>query len=177
MEGNVSWIQQFAESAAYVLNLLKCLKKTPTESAGGSSPAAPASDAALTLISSPTTVLEIVRTSATQDGLFGKAIIGNKQVCVTMERKDVAIPAGIYPGRKRFSPHLNRLVVGIDVPGRTDIEGHNANYLSQLQGCIAFGSTVDNDSLDNSVKALEKVLSLLPDTFTVSVSEQYVQSA
>lgn len=90
-----------------------------------------------------------------------------------MENVALAIPTGTFVGRKRESPHLGRLVLGIDVPGRTDIEGHNANYPYQLKGCIAFGLQVDNGALDNSIVALQKVLDRLPEAYMVSVTEQY----
>jgi hypothetical protein len=90
-----------------------------------------------------------------------------------MERTAVCIPEGTYSAYKRYSPHLSRTVIGIDVPSRTDIEIHNANFPSQLQGCIAVGLSVDGDALDNSVKALEMLLNLLPQSFTVLITSQY----
>lgn len=171
--GDNVWIQQFAAAADFVLSLLGYLKKTETINAGGLSPVVPESAAATTSTLNATTVLAIERMSETLDATFGRATIGNEFVCYTMERTAVIIPAGKYKGHKRFSPHLNRTVVGIDVPGRTDIEGHNANLPGQLQGCIAFGSSIDGDALDNSIAALEKVLSLLPDSFIVSVTANY----
>ncbi len=98
-------------------------------------------------------------------------MIGSEFICYSMERIAVAIPAGTYPAYKRYSPHLGRTVVGIDVPMRTDIEMHNANLPGQLLGCIAVGSAIDGDALDNSIVALEKLLASLPDTFLVSVTE------
>lgn len=106
-------------------------------------------------------------------GTFGKVTVGSDFICYSMERTAVQIPVGVYSGCKRYSPHLAREVVGIDVPGRTDIEMHNANYPEQLDGCIALGSAVDNGVLDNSIEALEKVLSLLPQAFTVIILSSF----
>lgn len=106
------------------------------------------------------------------DACFGKVTIGDDLICYSMERTAVCIPEGTYPGYKRYSPHLSRTVVGIQVPNRTDIEMHNANQPCQLDGCIAVGSSVDGDALDNSIKALEKLLARLPQTFTVTVADQ-----
>jgi len=90
-----------------------------------------------------------------------------------MERTAVRIPEGTYSASKRHSPHLSRTVIGIDVPSRTDIEIHNANFPSQSQGCIAVGLSVDGDAMDSSVKALEMLLDLLPQSFIVLISSQY----
>lgn len=156
--------------AGYVLSLLKFLKSLLDQvSNGGLSPAAP--ESAVDSISTSKDMINLVieRTNETKDAIFGKATVGNECVCFTMERTAVCIPARTYPGYKRHSPHLDRTVVGIDVPNRTDIEIHNANLPSQLQGCIAVGLAVDGDALDNSIAALEKLLGLLPQTFTVTI--------
>lgn len=156
-----------------MLSLFSALKNLLNQINGGESPAVPGNVAPSILTLAPVTTLAVTRTKKTNDALFGKVTIGNDFVCYSMENAALAIPTGTYAGRKRDSPHLGRIVLGIDVPGRTDIEGHNANLPCQLKGCIAFGSSIDNDALDNSIAALEKVLVLLPQTFMVSVTEQY----
>ncbi len=156
-----------------MLSLLGFLKGLLEAISGGESPAVPANVAPLTSTSTPVTNLVVTRTKRTGNALFGKATIGNEFVCYTMERTAVSVPIGTFKGCKRFSAHLNRTVIGIDVPGRTDIEGHDANYPCQLDGCIAFGLSIDGDALDSSVVALEKVLSLLPDAFTVEIVEAF----
>lgn len=106
----------------------------------------------------------------TKDALFGAMDYDGITIGVTMERTAVAIPEGTYRGYKRDSAHLGMRVLGIDVPNRTDIECHPANTPSQLLGCVAVGSTIDGDALDNSKVAFEKMMSIVPDEFTVVVS-------
>lgn len=102
--------------------------------------------------------------------MFGEIYWDDRLVCVSMERTAVAIPVGMFPGCKRYSPHFAMTVIGIDVPNRTDIECHPANLPSQLLGCIAAGSTVDNDDLDNSRAAFDRLVALVAQTFVVIVS-------
>lgn len=169
------WILQSAVGVRYVLSLLKLLKKILMGNAGGLSPAVPENVVPTISTLSPTTglILQVVRTDETSDAGFGKAIIGNELICYTMERLAVRIPEGSYPAYKRYSAHLCRTVIGIDVPNRTDIEIHNANLPGQLLGCIATGLSVDGDALDNSIAALEKLLSLVPESFTVLVRSEH----
>lgn len=69
----------------------------------------------------------------------------------------------------RDSAHFGMIVPGIDVPNRTDIEIHPANYPSQLLGCIAVGESIDGDALGNSKSAFGHLMTLLPQTFTVTL--------
>jgi hypothetical protein len=172
MESNV-WTQLFAQVATCLSRLFVSLSNPKSQSNGGASQNAPANAAVSTSLSTNVTNLVVRRERQTSDAIFGTILIDGGKVCFSMERTAVCIPIGTYPGCKRFSPHLNRIVVGIDVPGRTDIEGHNANLPGQIRGCIAFGSSIDGDALDSSIAALEKVLALLPQTFTVTISESY----
>jgi len=175
--GDNVWMRLFAGVAGFVSSLLKNLRKTQTANAGGLSAAVPASAVDSILTSNYTIILEIVRTKETDNAIFGKAIIGNKQICVTMERKSVAIPLGVYSTHLEFSPHFGFATPHIDVPNRTYIEIHPANYPTQLEGCIAVGSSIDNDALDNSKAAFDTLMTVLPQAFTVSISAQYENSA
>jgi Family of unknown function (DUF5675) len=172
MEGSV-WMQWFAQVAGFVSNLFASLNSPQSQSNGGASPSAPANAAASTLTSTPVTslLLKVQRNPslATMDALFGSLIFNEKKICCTMERTAVAIPEGIYPGRKRYSPHFGMTVLGIDVPNRTDIECHPANLPSQLEGCIAVGESIDGDALDNSRAAFDEMMSIVPQEFTVEI--------
>jgi hypothetical protein len=69
----------------------------------------------------------------------------------------------ILPGRYRivpyFSPHLRHEVLAVlDVPGRTEIEIHNANTPNQLLGCIAVGRVAKENAVYESVAALDDLL-------------------
>jgi len=95
-----------------------------------------------------------------------------QDIGVTMERTAVAIPEGTYQARKRDSQHFGRRVVGIDVPNRTDIEIHPANFPCQLKGCIAVGESKDGDALDNSTSAFDRMMEAVPEEFTVELSSK-----
>lgn len=108
----------------------------------------------------------------TKDALFGVMEWNDEQIGFTMERTAAAIPVGIYRGYKRDSAHFGMRVVGIDVPNRTDIECHPANTPAQVKGCVAIGSSIDSDALDNSRTAFDRMMSILPEEFTVKISQQ-----
>lgn len=83
---------------------------------------------------------------------------------------------GLYKAKKYFSPSLNREVILLeDRAGRTWIEIHNGNFTYQIKGCILVGEFVgfvNNDSIPdvtNSEKTLDKLLSMLPDEFEISI--------
>lgn len=84
-------------------------------------------------------------------------------------------PFGGFTGRKHFSPKNGDCVAIDNVMGRTNIQIHAANYTSQIQGCIAVGDSVKFLNADgvpdvtNSKKTLEKLLSILPDTFDIKI--------
>ena len=106
----------------------------------------------------------------TTDALFGDMVYNAEWICFTMERTAVAIPVGVYRGYKRDSAHFGMRVVGIDVPNRTDIEIHPANWPHQLDGCIAVGESIGNDALDNSRSAFQKMMLAVPEEFTVEIA-------
>jgi hypothetical protein len=67
--------------------------------------------------------------------------------CYTIElpwhlnkRKISCIPKGSYKAGLQHSPKFGRELWYIDVPDRDGIMIHPANYISQLEGCIALGS-------------------------------------
>ena len=107
----------------------------------------------------------------TKDALFGEMRYNDEFIGVTMERTAVCIPEGTYRGYKRDSAHFSMRVVGIDVPNRTDIECHPANTPNQLLGCIAVGTTIDGDALDDSKAAFDKMMLAVPEEFSVIVSQ------
>lgn len=90
-----------------------------------------------------------------------------------MERTAVCILEGTYPARREMSPHFGFVTPHLTVPNRTYIEIHPANYPLQLEGCIAVGTTIDHDTLDNSRAAFGRLMAYLPQEFTVLVIEQY----
>lgn len=169
MEPNV-WTELFASVADIALNLFASSNNAPKQENPGSLPVAAGNAADLTSTSSHT--LRIIRKTESTDAMFGEIYWDNVLVCVSMERTAVAIPVGTFPGCKRYSPHFARIVIGIDVPNRADIECHPANFPLQVRGCVAAGSVRDGDALDNSTAAFEKLMAIATQTFSVVVTSE-----
>lgn len=78
-----------------------------------------------------------------------------------------AIPKGEYRLLHRRSPKYGDHLHILDVPGRSYILIHPANFVSQLRGCIAVGEKrmdINGDGvpdITNSRKALERLLPLV----------------
>jgi len=130
----------------------------------------------------------IVRLEQTEQGTFGVFLIEGLIRAITMElpwrdnQVNIScIPEGVYQLKNRTfwggSGNHGYTFEVQDVPGRTHILLHPANYASQLQGCIACGSRVeylrvsqDNKRwLYNSGQTFRKVRDLLPDEFELCV--------
>jgi hypothetical protein len=92
--------------------------------------------------------LELQRDLQTAQGTTGRMFVDCAQFCVTLERPAArfgdahpCIPAGDYRVALFESPHFGRLMLLLqDVPGRTRIEIHWGNFVSDFQGCIGVGS-------------------------------------
>lgn len=89
----------------------------------------------------------------------------NKPYCSTLERPWLnnengisCIPAGLYKVTKFNSPSKGEVFLLHDVPGRSMIEMHVANHVSELKGCIAVGQYFTGDTLMVSRLTLEKML-------------------
>ena len=90
-------------------------------------------------------------------------------------RKVSCIPEGTYNCVKRYSSKYKDHIHILDVPGRDMILIHNANYVTQLLGCIAVGDAhvdINKDGLvdtTNSVATLKKIMAMLPDKFKITI--------
>lgn len=92
--------------------------------------------------------LELQRDLQTALGTTGRMFLDGAQFCVTLERPasrfgdaHPCIPAGDYRVVLYESPHFGRSMPLLrDVPGRTGIEIHWGNFVSDFQGCIGVGS-------------------------------------
>lgn len=102
--------------------------------------------------------------------------------CFTLElpwkdnqRRVSCIPEGEYKAIKHRSPKFGDSVWIQNVPNRSEILIHPANYVRQLLGCIAVGDSlrdIDGDGLEdvtNSRNTMNKILALLPKSFDVVV--------
>ena len=93
------------------------------------------------------------------------------------EQNISAIHPGLYKAKKYLSPKFQREVILLEgVPNRSWIEFHTGNYTSQIEGCILPGDGIkylNSDGIPdvtNSTKTLDKLLSMLPDEFEVSIT-------
>ena len=128
-------------------------------------------------------LLTVTRTSKSKDGIFGNLIIdGNPFKCVTLENLDREIPTGVYDVNFTFSPHFNRVMPHIIVPSRDALAGgdagiriHWANFPAQLEGCVTVGTSVDGDSIDESLIPFNQLYAIIEgqEGLKIKVCEDY----
>lgn len=114
-------------------------------------------------------LLILTRTSKSADGIFGNLQIdANPFKCVTLENLNKEIEAGVYDINFTFSPHFNRVMPHLLVPSRDALAGgdagirlHWANFPAQLDGCIAVGTNVDGDSIDQSLIPFNQLYAII----------------
>lgn len=120
----------------------------------------------------------VQRKSKSIDGIFGVLTLEwNPFTCVTLENLEKAIPAGVYQVDFNYSPHFNRIMPHILVPSRdaiapggdAGIRFHWANFPAQLEGCIALGTNVDGDSIDQSLIPFNQFYSILNQQHGITV--------
>ena len=91
------------------------------------------------------------------------------------EKRVSCIPIGDYKVVKRRSKKYGNHFHILDVPNRSYILIHNANFYTQILGCVAVGSDLSDINGDNeidvidSVNTLEKLVKLLPDEFDLKI--------
>lgn len=109
-------------------------------------------------------LVQIKRSVFTEQSTIGKIFLNEVFQCCSLERalKDpdyCAIPLGTYEMEWYNSPHFNLTVPLLkNVPDRTMIEIHPANYPEQLKGCIAPGVIAKDDSVFQSRVAWEHLI-------------------
>ena len=90
-------------------------------------------------------------------------------------RRKSCIPEGEYRVVAHKSPKFGACFWVRDVPGRSEILIHPANYTRQLLGCLAPGldfGDIDGDGVidvKSSRKAMDKLLTTLPREFTLQI--------
>ncbi|OPB97914.1 DUF5675 family protein [Elizabethkingia occulta] len=113
--------------------------------------------------------LELIR-EYSAGGTNGKLYYDGVLICYTIElpwhnnrRKVSCIPEGRYGLLKRHSPKFGWHISVLNVPGRSAILFHPANYaLKELQGCIAPVTLLTGSGRGtDSRKALEALKALL----------------
>lgn len=113
---------------------------------------------------------------------IGRMYYKDKQICVTLElpwkenkNRISCIPKGTYKVVERTSPKYGLHFHVTDVPGRSLILIHNANYVTDLLGCIGVGSEftfINKDAhldITNSRKTMAMLLKDLPKEFNLII--------
>ena len=130
--------------------------------------------------------MKLQRVVSSEKGTFGTLVIDNLPFCVTMELPDKGnqpqiscIPAGTYRWRKWKSQNVSKAsdyrVIWIqDVPNRTWIYLHVANWPSEVLGCIGvgycFGKSPNGEyGVSQSKEAMKGLLAKLPDWGTIEI--------
>lgn len=110
----------------------------------------------------------------------GELLIDDKHFCYTVERgpkvpEHPPIPFGTYHVKKTMSPHLSYVCPELlDVPGRSHIRIHVANYWHELLGCTAVGfvegveTGTGESSVFESRSAFDQLMALLPEEFVIT---------
>ena len=89
--------------------------------------------------------------------------------------RDDAIPAGYYKVVKRWSKKYGWHFHITEVPNRSLILIHNANFSRQLLGCVAVGAShtdIDGDGLidvTSSKSTLKRMNKILPDEWILKI--------
>lgn len=115
-------------------------------------------------------LVEIKRDKDDPNSVPSKVYVDGQFECYGMEpaRTNPAvaghpcIAAGTFEVTRAYSPHLKYVTPHVlNVPGRTEIEWHIANFPKQILGCLAVGTVRKVDEVDNSRTAFEKLMTLL----------------
>ena len=98
-------------------------------------------------------MLTLIRQEFSADASFGVLLLRKQIFCYTLElawneniQNHSSIPCGLYPFVRRDSwrgsQKYGHTYQVMDVPGRTDILIHPANWSHELLGCFATGQTI-----------------------------------
>lgn len=91
------------------------------------------------------------------------------------ERNVSCILPGMYAARKHYSDKNGYVVAIDDVQGRSNIQIHVGNFLSQTEGCILVGKSItylDEDGkpdVTSSRDTMNRLLNELPEVFFVEI--------
>jgi hypothetical protein len=107
--------------------------------------------------------LRLLREPSQADTTFGILLIDGFLQCYTLENSHKIIPLGHYPVTKYYSPKNKREVPLLEnVPNRSMIEIHVANWFHELEGCIAVGNDISTrPMLTNSNTAFSYLMTKL----------------
>ncbi len=127
----------------------------------------------------------IIDTWVNSDCTIGRLQYKNFR-CMTLElpwenntRNISCIPAGEYDAVQYLSRKFGSVVWIKHVDERSGIEIHPGNYTRQIRGCILVGDSIkylDGDTIldvTNSRATLNKLMSQLPEEFTVVINRAF----
>ena len=115
-------------------------------------------------------VVEIKRDADDARSVPSKVYVNGTFECYGLEPARVnpvhtghpCIAAGTFTAVRNRSPHLGYITPELlDVPGRSDIRWHIANYPKDLLGCLGVGTSRAQDFVGNSKIAFESLMKLL----------------
>ena len=119
--------------------------------------------------------LVLVRNAYLPSGTLGSIVLPDGRKLFTVERawlgnrrNESCIPPGVYQCKPFSGEKFKDVFEVCDVPERSYILFHAANYPSQLQGCIAPGlqqvtQRVDEPAVMNSRAAMDVLREAVPD--------------
>lgn len=124
--------------------------------------------------------LRLVRCCTGPQGTFGILTLNDTPLCNTVEKpwldnaaRKSCIPAGTYHAAEYKSPSKGDVWLLMDVPERSMIEIHVANFESELLGCIAPGQGFFTSNGKTGVSASRITMSALkqklPPKFTLEI--------
>ena len=122
-----------------------------------------------------TMLLKIIRKQPQGNAICGELFIDNRWFCSTLERTDVAIPAGFYPVTLTMSPLFGEVLPLIgNVVGRTGIRIHAGNYPRDTAGCILVGvASQSTPRLLSSHRTLNKLREILLTNYNDRKTKRY----
>ena len=123
---------------------------------------------------------QLIRDQSDDTGTFGRLVYDSSVVAYTLElpwkddQTDVScIPLGEYqviPHNSVEHPDVWEIT---NVPNRSGILIHNANFISEVRGCIAVGESQlmlnGKKMVTHSVDTLNKLRGILPQYFTLEI--------
>lgn len=90
--------------------------------------------------------------------MVGSLTVNGVWECYTLERFDMIIPTGTYEIELYNSPKHGKNTPQLkNVPGRSNIQIHVANFADELLGCIAPGTEHGKDYVSHSKVACDKL--------------------
>ena len=102
----------------------------------------------------------LTRIELTEWGIFGR-LSCEEFGCVSLERHDIAVPAGRYKVTLYNSPIHGLVPLLHEVPGRSFIEIHAGNWEKDSKGCILIGADRAGVAIEHSKATLKDLLEKL----------------